>query len=154
MANDIRVEMKGLAATPAGVGLFLGNDEKTLAIFVDQHVGGAITLYMQGVETPRPLTHELLGSVLEGLGVRLTKVLINDLRDDTFYARLVLVQESELGKKIVEIDARSSDAIAMALRLKSPIWVHASVWQAAEDMTWALDKLKEEEEGDAEGSEG
>ena len=147
MADEIRVELKGLAATPAGVGLFLGNGEKIIAIFVDQHVGGAITLYMQGTETPRPLTHELLGSILEGLGVRLAKVLINELRDDTFYARMVLVQESELGKKIVEIDARSSDAIAMALRQKSPIWVHASVWQAAEDMTWALDKLREDEDG-------
>lgn len=147
MADEILVELKGLASTPAGMGLFLGNDEKVIAIFVDQHVGGAITLFMQGVETPRPLTHELLGSVLEGLGVRLTKVLINELRDDTFYARMVLVQESELGKKIVEIDARSSDAIAMALRQKSPIWVHVAVWQAAEDMSWALEKLREDEGG-------
>lgn len=152
MKNEIEVSIKGVAATPAGVGLFLGNDEKVIAIFVDQQIGTTITMYMQGMETPRPLTHELIASILEGLNVRLAKVIINELRDDTFYARLILVQDSELGKKIVEIDARSSDAIAIALRQKTPIRVHSSVWQQAEDMSWALKKLREDQ-GEETGSQ-
>jgi hypothetical protein len=65
---------------------------------------------------------------------------VNELRDDTFYARLYLSQSNELGRSVVEIDARPSDSIAIALQQHCPIYVSRSVWDAAEDMTWALEQ--------------
>jgi uncharacterized protein len=144
MSQELQVQIRGLVPTPTGCGVFLSNGVKTIAIFVDHHVAAAITMFMHKVKKPRPLTHDLLASILAGLGVRVVKVLINDLKDDTFFARLYLVQESELGKNMVEIDARPSDSIAMAIQQSCPIYVHRTVWDRAEDMTWALKQAEEQ----------
>jgi len=78
--------------------------------------------------------------VFAGLGVKVEKVVVNDLKDDTFFARLYLTQENELGRSVVEIDARPSDSIAIALQQKCPVFVSEGVWERAEDMTWALEQ--------------
>ncbi|MBU0676781.1 MAG: bifunctional nuclease family protein [Verrucomicrobia bacterium] len=140
MKRDILVSVKALVPTPTGSGVFLSNGEKVIAIFVDHGVAAAITMFMHGITKPRPLTHDLIGNVLAGLGVTAEKVVVNDLKDDTFYARLYLKQENELGRNVVEIDARPSDSIALALQQKCPIYVAESVWESAEDMTWALEQ--------------
>lgn len=137
-ANEIRVEVKGLVPTQSGVGVFLGHGDKVIAIFVDHSVAAAITMFMHKLKKPRPLTHDLIGSILAGLGVKAQKVLVNDLKDDTFFARLFLLQEGELGRNLVEIDSRPSDAIAVALQQGCPIYVNTAVWERAEDMSWAL----------------
>ena len=148
MAGDVPVTLRGLLPTPQGVGVFLGNDQKVMAIFVDHLVAAAMTMAIKDLSPPRPLTHDLLVNVLAGFGVRVRKVVINDLKDETFFARLHLVQENELGRNLVEIDARPSDSIVLALRHRCPIVVARSVWDAAEDMTWALDQAKERAEED------
>jgi bifunctional DNase/RNase len=92
------------------------------------------------VKKSRPLTHDLITHILAGLGARVEKVVINDLKDDTYFARLYLVQENELGRNVVEIDARPSDSMALALQHQCPILVARAVWDAADDMTWALEQ--------------
>ncbi|MBP7830280.1 MAG: bifunctional nuclease family protein [Kiritimatiellae bacterium] len=144
-AGEIQVEVRGLLPTQSGVGVFLGHGDKVIAIFVDHSVAAAITMFMHKLKKPRPLTHDLIGSILAGLGVRAQKVLVNDLKDDTFFARLFLLQEGELGRNLVEIDSRPSDAIAVALQQGCPIYVSTSVWERAEDMTWALKQNTPEE---------
>ncbi len=117
-----------------------------ITIFVDHGVAAAITMFMHGVKKPRPLTHDLIVSILAGLDITVTKVVINDLRDDTFYARLYLIQENELGRHVAEIDARPSDSIAIALQQRCPIYVAQKVWDASEDMTWALNQAQQNDD--------
>lgn len=157
MNNDIPVRVKGLVPTPTGCGVFLSNDEKVIAIFVDHSVAAAITMSIHKIKKNRPLTHDLIGSIFAGLGVTVQKIVVNDLKEDTFFARLYLVQETELGKNMVEIDARPSDSIAIALQQGCPIFVHPRVWEQAEDMTWALEQAtqnaKDEENADDDESD-
>lgn len=151
--NDIRVTVKGLVPTPTGCGVFLHNEEKTITIFVDHSVAAAITMFMHGIKKPRPLTHDLIANIFAGLDIRVEKVVVNDLKDDTYYARLYIVQESELGRHVVEVDARPSDSIAIALQQDCPIYVAQHVWETAEDMTWALEQAQKEAEQEKDDDE-
>jgi bifunctional DNase/RNase len=155
--KDLLVEVRGIVPTPSGSGIFLSHGKKIITIFVDPSVSAAITMVLQGVQKPRPLTHDLIGSIFTGLGVKMQKVVINDLKEDTFFARIFLVEDNELGTKIVEIDARPSDSIALALHHKCPIFVVEKVWNQAEDMSWALEQAEKasedaQEDGDANDS--
>ena len=87
-----------------------------LPIFIDPFVADAIASVLQGLEPQRPLTHDLLKSVFGELGATLTEIVINDLRDGTFFARISAVQAG----RTIEIDSRSSDAIALAVRADIP----------------------------------
>lgn len=145
-ANEVPVEIRGLVPTPSGIGVFLGHDGKTIAIFVDQAVGLAISLSLRNVKPPRPLTHDLIAHIFAGFGIRVQKVLVNDLKDDTFYARLFLLQENELGQSMIEVDARPSDSIALAVRHGCPIYVARHVWEQAQDMTWLFEKAQQKDE--------
>ena len=160
MQNDvIAATIKGVMPTPNGCAVFIGNDDKTFVIYVDHSVGNAIQMTLDGVKKDRPLTHDLIGSILLGLGTRLERVVINDARDKTFFARILLTMENELGTKIVEIDARPSDSIVLALQQKRPIYVARPVFDAAEDMTEILARVRrqqaeeESESGEAGGEE-
>jgi len=140
MKHEIPVTIKALVPTPSGCGVFLTDGAKVIAIFVDHNVAAAITMAMHDIQKPRPLTHDLMQSMMAGLGVKLQKVVINDLREDTYFARLFLYQEFEGGKHMIEIDARPSDSIALALQLKAPILIVEDVLQRADDMSWALEQ--------------
>jgi uncharacterized protein len=124
---------------------------------MDQSVGAAIAMFMQGRQKERPLTHDLVANILRALGAKIEKAIVNDLKLGTYYARLVLSVENELEqKKIIEIDARPSDCIAMATAQRAPIYVSLEVWQHVDDMTEALRQIHEEgshpeESGEEEG---
>ena len=94
-----------------------------LPIWVGAAEARAIAMRLEGVDPPRPLTHDLMKNMLDGIGVELRKVVIGDLRDNTYYARIVLKQDGEE----VEIDSRPSDAIALAVRFGQPIFVTAKL---------------------------
>ncbi|MBX5492488.1 MAG: bifunctional nuclease family protein [Chloroflexi bacterium] len=98
-----------------------------LPIWIGHFEADAIAIPMQNVPVSRPLTHDLLGRVMQTLGARLTQIVINDLADETFYARLIL----DHGGQHLEIDSRPSDAIALAIRAKVPIYVEESVLDQA-----------------------
>jgi bifunctional DNase/RNase len=131
--------------TPNGVAVFVGNDDKVFVIYVDHSVGAAITMFLRGTPKERPLTHDLIASIFAGLGAQVERVVINDLKNSTYFARLFLRAENELGKKILEIDARPSDCIALAVQQKSPIYVASKVFGAVEDMSEVLSRMSEEE---------
>jgi hypothetical protein len=145
---DIPVTVKALVPTPTGCGVFLSNHQKVIAIFVDHSVAAAITMSLHKIKKPRPLTHDLIASILTGLSIKVQKVVVNDLRDDTYFARLYLTQENELGRSVIEIDARPSDSIAIALHNECPIFVSSAVWERAEDMTWALEQAQAQQQSD------
>ncbi len=154
MQNDVvAVTIKGVMPTANGCAVFLGNEEKTFVIYVDHSVGNAIQMTLSGVKKDRPLTHDLIGSILLGLGAQLDHIVINDAREGTFFARILLRMENELGKKIVELDARPSDSIVLALQQKRTIFVARPVFDGAEDMTEILERVlkqQSDESGDEE----
>lgn len=93
--------------------------KKFLPIWIGQFEATAILMELQGLESARPLTHDLLKAVISGLEANLEKVVIDDIEDGTFYAKLYFRQKD---KKLLKIDARPSDAIALAVRMKAPIY--------------------------------
>ena len=141
----VEVEVRAAAAISGGCAVFLGNEDKVFVIFVEEGVGAAIAMFMQGTQKERPLTHDLLANILRALGAKIERVIVNDLKGGTYFARLVLSAENESQqKKIIEIDARPSDCIAMATAQRAPIYVSLDVWDEVEDMTETLRKMEEE----------
>lgn len=128
--NKIQVDILGLSTSQASNGayaLILQENEglRRLPIVIGAFEAQAIALEMEGVKPPRPMTHDLLRTVIESLGATLVEVVINDLQDGTFYAQLILDSTG------VEIDARPSDAIALAVRFNVPIFVMQEVFDEA-----------------------
>ncbi|MSU22732.1 MAG: bifunctional nuclease family protein [Opitutus sp.] len=155
MQNDVAaVIIKGVMPTANGCAVFLGNDAKTFVIYVDHSVGNAIQMTLNGVKKERPLTHDLIGSVLLGLGTTLDHIVINDAREGTFFARILLRMENELGKKIVELDARPSDSIVLALQQKRPIYVARAVFDGVEDMSEILQRVLKQQAEEGESGAG
>jgi uncharacterized protein len=144
----VEIATKGLMPTANGVAVFLGNDEKTFVIYVDPGVGNALSMAMNGVKKERPLTHDLIGHLLLGFGIALDRVVINDVNEGTYFARIILHMENELGRKILELDARPSDSLVLALQQKRPVFVARRVFDAVEDMSEILERvLKQQKEG-------
>jgi len=139
----VEVQVAAVLPTTNGSAVFLGNGEKHIVIYVDPSIGMAITFFMQEVEKPRPLTHDLIVLMLQALGARVERVLINDTHENTFYARLILSAENELTeqRKIIELDARPSDSIALAIQQKAPVFVAREVWEQCDDMTEVLEQM-------------
>lgn len=144
-ADLVEVQVNGLLPTPGGAGVFLVGEEKAITIFIDAMVSRALERVLEGQTPPRPQTHDLMRSMLDGLEVRPLRLVIHDLEDEVYYARLVLEQENELGRKVVEVDARPSDGLALAMPCGAPVFVARHVWDNAEDMRWALNRLDSEE---------
>jgi bifunctional DNase/RNase len=145
--DELQVEIKGLMLDPSSnIPIVILRDlgsQLFLPIWIGVFEANAIALRLEGVEPPRPLTHDLLRSVIEQLGGRIGKIVISDLRESTFFA-MIHVQSSD---HHVTIDARPSDAIALALRTGSPIFVLRSVLEKAQAVDLAAevsdeDKLK------------
>jgi hypothetical protein len=157
MANKsvIAVQVKTVLPTTQGRAVFLGNDEKTFVIYVDESVGAAIAMFIAGTPKERPLTHDLMTHLMTALGAKIERVIINDLKTSTYFARLILSAENELlQKKIIELDARPSDSIALATAQKAPIYVAREVWDEVEDMSDVLRKMEESaEQGEPESEE-
>ncbi len=101
--------------------------DRYLPIWIGPCEADAITVELQEVEVARPLTHDILKNVIASLGGRVLRVEISDLKSDIFYATLVI----EAKGKTIEIDSRSSDALALAVRAKVPIYVHDDVMNKA-----------------------
>jgi bifunctional DNase/RNase len=100
---------------------------RTLPIWVGLFEANAITMGIEHTWTPRPMTHDLIKNVIEGMNANVRQITVNDLRSNTFYAIIYL----EIDGRVVEIDSRPSDAIALALRVKAPIFVAEKVLESA-----------------------
>jgi uncharacterized protein len=141
----IEVQVRAVLPTSGGCAVFLGNNDKVFIIYVDQTVGSAITMFMRDISKERPLTHDLMGHLMTAVGAHVERIIINDLKNATYYARMIIAAENELQqKKIIELDARPSDCIAMATQQKAPIYVSQEVWDEVDDMSDVLRKMEDE----------
>jgi len=139
----VEVQVRAVLPLEGSFAVFLGNADKTFVIYVDESVGTAISMFMRGVAKDRPLTHDLLGSVLMAFGARVERVVINHVEGSVFHARLILSAANELHqRKVVELDARPSDSIAMAVQQGAQIFVARSVFDAVEDVTDTLAQIE------------
>lgn len=142
---ELRMEIKGLMVDPASnlhiVILREQEGQRLLPIWIGFFEANAIAQRMDGLEPPRPMTHDLLHSTFIELGAQLEKVVISDLRDTTFYALIHYRQAAQS----LSIDARPSDAIALAVRAEVPIFVRGSVLDKAQAMDRASEASTEEQ---------
>jgi uncharacterized protein len=124
---DVEMKIRGLLVDPVTnmpiVVLKDVNGSAILPIWVGHYEANAIALEIEKVATPRPMTHDLIRNLLFGLETGVKKVVVSDLRDDTFYAVIWLERNGEL----ISVDSRPSDALAIALRLDCPIYVAEAV---------------------------
>jgi len=128
----------------------VGNEEKVFVIQVEPAMGAVIGMFLRGTPKERPLTHDLINRVFQGFGISVERVIITDLKNSTYYARLILQQQNELHteRKIVELDARPSDCLALAAAQKKPVFVSAKLFEEVEDMSKVLDKMNESSESE------
>ncbi len=130
---EVEMKIRGLMMDPATnmpiVVLKDAQGSAVLPIWVGVYEANAIALEIEKVQTPRPMTHDLLRNVLLGLNVNVRKVVVSDLRDDTFYALIWIERDGSL----MSIDARPSDALALALRVDCPIFVEDQVLRSLEE---------------------
>lgn len=144
MKNDVvPVQIRGILPANSGCALFVGNDEKVFVINVEPQMGQIIGNFLRDAPKERPLTHDLMQSVFKGFSINVERVVITELRNSTYFARLILQQQNEIARKIVEIDARPSDCLALASAQKKPIFVARSLFDQVEDMSEVLDKINE-----------
>jgi bifunctional DNase/RNase len=142
---EVEMKIRGLTMDPVTqmpiVVLKDVNGNTVLPIWVGIFEANAIALEIEKVSTPRPMTHDLLKTVLLGLDAGIKKVVVNDLRDDTFYAVIWLEREGEL----ISIDSRPSDALALALRLDCPIYVDDTVLKTSKLTNTVNEKVQSDE---------
>ena len=144
MKNDVvPVQIRGILPANSGCALFVGNDEKVFVINVEPQMGQVIGMFLRDAPKERPLTHDLMQSIFKGFTITVERVIITELRNSTYFARLVLQQHNEVARKIVEIDARPSDCLALASAQKRPIFVTQALFEQVEDMSEVLDKINE-----------
>jgi uncharacterized protein len=141
---QIEMTIKGLMVDPiTNMPIIILRDkdgQRVLPIWVGVFEANAIALQMENVTTPRPMTHDLLKNVISDLKADIQKIVVSDLRENTFYALIYLVVNGEP----VAIDARPSDAIALALRAQAPIFVEDSVIDHAKTVDLVPDKENSE----------
>jgi bifunctional DNase/RNase len=135
MTQLVPMSIKGLMLDPVSnspIVVLKDEEEKFfLPIWVGIFEANAIALQLENVTTPRPMTHDLLRNMISELDARVIRVVINDLRDSTFFAQIRLIT----GGRTLELDARPSDAIALALRTEAPIFVAQEVLDQAQTIT-------------------
>jgi uncharacterized protein len=146
MKELIEVDIKKILPSPTGCALCVGNKDKTFVIYVGPNEGAAILMVLEGIKKTRPLTHDLVCSILKGFGIRVDYVVINELKDNTFYARMVLKEENDIGKNIVEIDGRPSDCIAIAKHFNTKLFVTKEVFEKVEDVSHLMDNQENKDD--------
>jgi len=142
---EVEMRIRGLMMDPVTnmpiVILKDVNGGSVLPIWVGIYEANAIALEIEKVTTPRPMTHDLIKNLLLGLETRVHKVVVNELRDDTFYAVIWLEREGQ----VISIDSRPSDALALALRVDCPIFVEDEVLKNSKVVGAASERVNNEE---------
>ena len=140
------VTIRGILPANSGCAIFVGNDEKVFVIQVEHNMGAIIGMFLRETPKERPLTHDLIANILKGFSINVERVVITELKNSTYYARLILQQQNELGRKLVEIDARPSDCLALAAAQKRPIYVSSTLWEQVEDMSDHLERSSDNDD--------
>ena len=143
-SDVVRVEVFGVFPTDQHtLAIFIGNEQKCFVIHVEPSVGRAIAMSMRGEHNERPLTHELVGYIFNAFDVKVERMVVNDLRSNTYFARLILRAQNEVHSKVIEIDARPSDCLVLAIQAKAPIFVSQEVWEETDDRSEELEKIRQ-----------
>jgi uncharacterized protein len=149
MPDLTRVEPIALMPTQAGCAVFLGDGKKVISFFIDPAIGASINAVLAGQQPERPLTHDLFLMTMDAFGAKLQRVVIVSMTEEVYYARVIFQVENEIqAKKIVELDARPSDCIALAVRVHAPIYMLTELWDSLADVSDTLEAMR----GDAEES--
>jgi bifunctional DNase/RNase len=142
---EVEMKIRGLMMDPVtNMPIVILKDvagDAVLPIWVGIYEANAIALEIEKVSTPRPMTHDLIKNLLTGLDTRVHKVVVNELREDTFYAVIWLEREG----RIISVDSRPSDALAIALRLDCPIFVEDEVLKSSKLASSVNDRVSSEE---------
>jgi len=142
---EVEMKIRGLMMDPVtNMPIVILKDvdgNNILPIWVGIYEANAIALEIEKVSTPRPMTHDLIKTLLLGLSTGVRKVVVNELKDDTFYALIWLERDGD----VISVDSRPSDALALALRVDCPIYVDDSVLKSSKAATAASDKVQNEE---------
>jgi len=142
---EVEMKIRGLMMDPVTnmpiVVLKDVGSEAVLPIWVGVYEANAIALEIEKVTTPRPMTHDLIKNLLLGLDTHVHKVVVSELRDDTFFAVIWMERDG----KIISIDSRPSDALALALRLDCPIYVDEEVLKHSKQATASADRVSAED---------
>ena len=142
---EVEMKIRGLMMDPVtNMPIVILKDlsgGSVLPIWVGVYEANAIALEIEKVATPRPMTHDLIKSLLLGLGTAVNKVVVSELKDETFYAVIWLDRDGEL----ISVDSRPSDALALALRLDCPIYVEETVLKSSKQAASVSNKVPDEE---------
>ena len=142
---EVEMKIRGLMMDPVTnmpiVVLKDVGSETVLPIWVGVYEANAIALEIEKVSTPRPMTHDLIKNLLLGLDTHVHKVVVNELRDDTFFAVIWMERDG----KVISLDSRPSDALALALRLDCPIYVEEEVLKHSKQATASADRVSAED---------
>ncbi len=122
LSELVQLSFDKIMQTKSYTVIILSGLEKCFAIYTEPAIGKILQLFLTGVESPRPLTHELINRIFMGLEVRVKQVIIIDVQDTVYYARLFLEQERGTFRHIIEIDARPSDSLTLALMNNAPVY--------------------------------
>ena len=144
MKNDVvPVEIRGILPANSGCAIFVGNDQKVFVIQVEHNMGAIIGMFLRDTPKERPLTHDLVNNIFKGFNISVERAIITELKNSTYFARLILKQQNELGTKLVELDARPSDCLAIATAQKRPVFVTSALFGQVEDMSKWLEEINE-----------
>ncbi len=142
---EVEMKIRGLMMDPVTnmpiVILKDAQGNSILPIWVGVYEANAIALEIEKVVTPRPMTHDLIKTLLSGLHTGVRKIVVNELKEDTFYAVIWLERDG----KLISVDSRPSDALAIALRLDCPIYVDDSVLQNSKMVNTIADRVNNDE---------
>jgi bifunctional DNase/RNase len=139
--EDPRIDDGPVTSMPIVILKDVGSNN-VLPIWVGIYEANAIALEIEKVSTPRPMTHDLIKTLLHGLDAGIRKVVVNELKEDTFFAVIWVERNGEL----ISVDSRPSDALALALRLDCPIFVDEAVLKSAKSASGVSDKLNTNQE--------
>jgi len=150
----IELKILSLVPTRAGCAIFLGTDDKAAQFFIDNSTGQAINDHLAQEVFDRPMTFDVMTSLLTNLGAKMQSLIIVDYKegdeeDGIYYANMVWEVQNEVQhRKIIELDCRPSDGIALAVRQNVPVMITPEVWDRIEDKTSLLDDIKGQAEGE------
>jgi bifunctional DNase/RNase len=144
MKNLILVEPIALLPTQAGCAVFLGDGSKAIVFYIDPSLGSSINASLSGQAPPRPLTHDLFLQTLETFGAKVSRAVVVKMEQEIYFARLILEAENEImERKIIELDARPSDCLALTVRCGAPFYVVKELWDQLADMSGTLKEMRE-----------
>lgn len=148
MGDLVRVEPIALLPTQAGCAVFLGDGKKSIVFYIDPGVGASINMALSGQLPSRPMTHDLYLLTLQGFGAKVMRAVIVRMENEVYYARLIIEAENEImERKIIELDARPSDCLALVVRCDAPFYVVRELWEKLEDMSAVLAQMQKDNDG-------